>query len=153
MLIRRSSNRHLRTALEIKASSLDNPAASTNQDLDNPEDLINQAALDISNQVVLDINSQADSDINNLVDSVDSHPEVLVIMLQPVDTEVYHMAASKAVVSLRPLTTPLLQASQLRPFLWERTNHNRLESESEESLLESELVFWQEPPVLLSTTL
>lgn len=144
MLIRRSTNHHLRTALEVKASSLDSPVVSISQDLDNPEDLISQAAsgisnqeaLDINNQEVLDINSPADSDISNPVDSVDSHLEALVTMLQPVDTEVYHMAASKVVVSLQLLTTLLLQASRLRPSLWEHTNHNHLESESEASLLE-----------------
>lgn len=158
MPILRSTNHHLRTALEVKDSSLDNPEASTSLDLDSPEDLTNQVVSDINNQedldnslVVSDINSQVVSDINSQEDSVDSHPEDPVIMLQ-VDTS-NRMEASKVVVLLRQLTTPQHQASLLQLSLWELTNRSHPESASEESLRESVRVFLREPQVLLSTTL
>lgn len=75
--------------------------ASTSQDLDNPEDLTNLAALDINNLEVLDINSQADLGISNPVDSVDSQ-EDLAITLQAVDSVVNRMVDSRAVAWLRP---------------------------------------------------
>lgn len=117
-------------------------------DLDNPEDSISQAASGISsqadsdtnNQEVLDINNQAGS-VTNPQDSVDSPLEVLVTTLQPVDMVDYLTVDSKAAVLLRQSTMLQHQASPLRPSLWEHTNHNHLELESEESLLESERVF------------